>query len=176
MTRTTRLTALVLASTLLAAGSTFLAGCRAPDDHGAAGQTAAAQYHCPMHPTVVSDRAGTCPICGMKLVPIKAAGSTPPAEFKAASASGKFLCPMHATVVADKPGTCPICGMKLEPVPAALTSGELKTSSGASPAYFCPMHPTVVSDSKGTCPVCEMDLEPIPAALKTGWSAGAAGP
>ena len=83
---------------------------------------------------------------------------------------------MHATVVADKPGTCPICGMKLEPVPAALTSGELKTPSGAAPTYFCPMHPTVVSDSKGTCPVCEMDLEPIPAALKTGWSAGVAGP
>jgi len=25
-------------------------------------------YHCPMHPTVVSDRPGTCPICGMTLV------------------------------------------------------------------------------------------------------------
>ena len=83
---------------------------------------------------------------------------------------------MHATVVTDKPGTCPICGMKLEPVPAALTSGELKTSSGAAPTYFCPMHPTVVSDAKGTCPICEMDLEPIPAALKTGWSAEEADP
>lgn len=28
------------------------------------------KYHCPMHPTVVSDRAIDCPICGMKLVPI----------------------------------------------------------------------------------------------------------
>ena len=26
-------------------------------------------YHCPMHPTYVSDRPGDCPICGMKLVP-----------------------------------------------------------------------------------------------------------
>ncbi|HEX6227796.1 MAG TPA: efflux RND transporter periplasmic adaptor subunit [Chryseolinea sp.] len=25
-------------------------------------------YTCPMHPTVVSDRAGTCPVCGMDLV------------------------------------------------------------------------------------------------------------
>jgi hypothetical protein len=25
-------------------------------------------YHCPMHPTYVSDKPGECPICGMKLV------------------------------------------------------------------------------------------------------------
>lgn len=30
----------------------------------------AAKYHCPMHPTYVSDRPGDCPICGMKLVSI----------------------------------------------------------------------------------------------------------
>lgn len=34
-------------------------------------QAKAAQYHCPMHPTVVSDQPGDCPICGMKLVPIQ---------------------------------------------------------------------------------------------------------
>ncbi len=29
-------------------------------------------YHCPMHPTYVSDRPGDCPICGMKLVEVEA--------------------------------------------------------------------------------------------------------
>lgn len=29
------------------------------------------KYHCPMHPAVVSDRPGTCPICNMDLVPIR---------------------------------------------------------------------------------------------------------
>lgn len=27
-----------------------------------------ARYHCPMHPTYVSDKPGDCPICGMRLV------------------------------------------------------------------------------------------------------------
>ena len=28
-------------------------------------------YHCPMHPTYISDKPGDCPICGMKLVPME---------------------------------------------------------------------------------------------------------
>jgi len=32
--------------------------------------TSTSQYHCPMHPTYVSDTPGDCPICGMRLVPI----------------------------------------------------------------------------------------------------------
>ena len=34
-------------------------------------------YHCPMHPSVVSDRPGTCPICGMTLVPNAEASRAP---------------------------------------------------------------------------------------------------
>ena len=32
---------------------------------------AAAPYVCPMHPDVISDKPGTCPICGMALVQIQ---------------------------------------------------------------------------------------------------------
>lgn len=32
-------------------------------------------YTCPMHPSYVSDQAGSCPICGMDLVPIRSAGT-----------------------------------------------------------------------------------------------------
>jgi RND family efflux transporter MFP subunit len=45
-----------------------LAGCSKSSD--APTSSAPAKYHCPMHPTVVSDKPGDCPICGMKLVPI----------------------------------------------------------------------------------------------------------
>ncbi|MFL5302551.1 MAG: efflux RND transporter periplasmic adaptor subunit [Anaeromyxobacteraceae bacterium] len=41
--------------------------------NAAADAPAVAQYHCPMHPSYVDDRKGDCPVCGMKLVPVKSA-------------------------------------------------------------------------------------------------------
>lgn len=34
----------------------------------------AVQYQCPMHPTYISDKPGSCPICGMDTVPIEKKG------------------------------------------------------------------------------------------------------
>ena len=53
-----------------------LVGCSKSHDHSAeAGRPAAAsvkqRYHCPMHPTYVSDKPGDCPICNMALVPME---------------------------------------------------------------------------------------------------------
>ena len=50
-------------------------------DHAAAGATAGSkpeakkqQFVCPMHPTIVMDHQGDCPLCGMKLVPMDDTG------------------------------------------------------------------------------------------------------
>ena len=38
------------------------------------------QYTCPMHPFIIKDKPGACPICGMSLVPIKKAETGQPQE------------------------------------------------------------------------------------------------
>ena len=128
----------------------------------------ATRYHCPMHPTYISDKPGDCPICGMRLIPLeeKPAPTTVPA----------YACPMHPEVVSDAPGRCPKCGMRLAPTGAMAGTPELQpgsqpegpAASGTPPAtggrrilhYRSPMDPSITSpvpakDSMG------MDYVPV---------------
>jgi Cu(I)/Ag(I) efflux system membrane fusion protein len=59
----------LLSVTLLLAGGGIFSACQSRSEKGA--NAPVAKYHCPMHPTYVSDRPGDCPICGMRLVPIE---------------------------------------------------------------------------------------------------------
>ena len=49
---------------------------------GAHAQVAGAQYTCPMHPEIVRDAPGSCPICGMALVPIAGTGEADDRELR----------------------------------------------------------------------------------------------
>lgn len=51
-------------------------------------KSASGKYQCPMHPTIVKDGPGDCPICGMKLVKMKDSGGTAPS---AAPVSKKII-------------------------------------------------------------------------------------
>ncbi len=100
---------------LLALGL-LVTGCDKSDSVTHGSSQNAQKYHCPMHPNYVSDRPGDCPICNMKLVPIKDSKPAAPAPSKATSAQpGQFTCPMHPNIVSNAPGLCPECNMKLVP-------------------------------------------------------------
>ena len=67
-----------LMSTVLLAGGYFAYRHWSGKTSGGKVEQAKTMYHCPMHPTYISDKPGDCPICGMKLVPIEPAASADP--------------------------------------------------------------------------------------------------
>ena len=97
---------------LAVAVALFLAGCRSSGrPRGHAARQPGAKYHCPMHPTYVSDKPGDCPICGMKLVPIEkpaAARGSPSARRsraggRAATIPRAPIAPRWTRLRSDKP-------------------------------------------------------------------------
>jgi hypothetical protein len=60
-----------------------------------------------MHPDVVEEKAGTCPLCRMALVPVRL--------------ESVWSCPLHAAVTRSGHGICPICGRELVQMTMALT-------------------------------------------------------
>jgi Cu(I)/Ag(I) efflux system membrane fusion protein len=156
----------LLGVALGAGGALLLAPRQAADGHGpAAAAEVADQYQCPMHPTIVQDHPGTCPICGMKLVKVDGAGA-PGVEAghdhggaggPGAGAAAQYQCPMHPTIVQDHPGTCPICGMKLVRAASAepTATGERTVAFWRSPMDARQTSPTPRKDEMG------MDYLPV---------------
>ncbi len=73
-------------------------------------------WTCPMHPDVIEDHKGNCPICRMALVPVRI-GYT-------------WSCPVHSVIDEDRAGKCRICGRDLAQMTIAVTyacAGRPKT-------------------------------------------------
>lgn len=93
---------------------------------------ASTQYYCPMHPQVVQDQPGECPICSMSLVPKEGSAKAKPKKEPAESHEGHrhnpkdpYYCPMHPEETGtDTNARCPICEMKLEKRAAAAPPAE----------------------------------------------------
>jgi multidrug efflux pump subunit AcrA (membrane-fusion protein) len=108
------------------------------------------QYHCPMHPTYISNQPGDCPICGMSLVPISgAAGASDDMSMDGDDAwmretkahHGQYGCPMDPEVVSDTAGRCPVCRMFLVQVDTTkLAAAAAKESDvpGLVPVMLAP--------------------------------------
>lgn len=69
-------------------------------------------YQCPMHPQIIQDHAGTCPICGMDLVPMEEAGSGQGIEG-------------HAAITIDHERQ-QLIGLRTEKAAEGTVSGELR--------------------------------------------------
>ncbi len=63
----------------------------------------AVKYHCPMHPEVVRDAPGECPICGMELVAFNPAAPTATGERKIAFYRNPMDPSVHSPVPMDDP-------------------------------------------------------------------------
>ena len=84
----------------------------------------AISWTCPMHPDIVEDKKGACPVCKMELVPVRLAVI--------------WTCPVHGVIEQEAPGKCRICGRDLVQSPRALT-------------FTCAGHPEINQIDQGRC-------------------------
>jgi RND family efflux transporter MFP subunit len=127
----------LLATALLVGASVFCVSCNSDRGGEAADKgtsATAARYHCPMHPTVVSNHPGNCPICGMQMVPTKE--------------SAAAAIPSAVEPVANRPAQ----GESVQPAEAP-TEGKKKI------IYRSTMNPAEVSDHPGKD---SMGMEMVP--------------
>jgi Cu(I)/Ag(I) efflux system membrane fusion protein len=127
-----------------------------PETTAEAGQL----WTCGMHPNVLVDTPGLCPICNMNLVEVKTTtdetinamvNTTQPAEehiHEGETGAEIWTCPMHPDVLTHESGQCPICNMNL-------VQAEI---SADNPIWTCPMHPDVLTHESDQCPICNMNL------------------
>ncbi len=101
------------------------------------------KYTCPMHPEVVRDEPGSCPKCGMDLVPRETQASTEQMTMKPEKTDTQTDTEMQAAVMHDHQH-----------------ASEETTNEEATVEYTCPMHPEVVQSEPGSCPKCGMNLVP----------------
>jgi Cu(I)/Ag(I) efflux system membrane fusion protein/cobalt-zinc-cadmium efflux system membrane fusion protein len=73
------------------------------------------KYTCGMHPMIITDEPGLCPICNMELTPLKASGGETATKLSGERKIKYWVAPMDPTYIRDEPGKSPM-GMDLVPV------------------------------------------------------------
>src|SRR6476469_4849128 len=94
-------------------------------DGGARVESAPQLWQCPMHPAIVRDHPGECPICGMTLVPKPRTTLTPSQEKPAVPG----LSPVDLT-----PERIQLIGMRTDTVKRETLGGELRAAGVVAPS------------------------------------------
>jgi len=108
----------VLSSLVLAGTGLILNGCGRNKSPEAGANVAKTLYTCGMHPQVIQDKPGNCPICGMKLTPIRKQGENANSGPAAPSGERKikyYKSTMAPAEVRQTPGKDSM-GMEMVPV------------------------------------------------------------
>lgn len=157
---------LLIAAVLLAVGAGGVFLLNRPKGGSSAGPAAARpQWFCPMHPQVVSDKPGQCPICRMDLVsrpagtPGSATGPGPGATTPVAGVGGRKVLywydPMAPGSKFDKPGKSPFMDMQLVPKYA---DDEPAAAAGAAAPAVSLSASAIRATGVATVPVTRQDL------------------
>ncbi len=98
---------------------------------GAGAQTETSEsglWTCGMHPHVIQDEPGQCPICHMDLVPLRSGHSQAnPIALKPGARNDIWTCPDHPMIEEPASGECPIGGRELVLKEDESTAGKLTT-------------------------------------------------
>lgn len=123
------------------------------------------KYTCPMHPEIIQDKPGNCPICGMNLVPLKVEEIAKEQEGMENSLHSEKDDPDHhhehhiEKKVDRQDEGLPQKQKELDKHKDHGQSIEKRTSHVQK--FTCPMHPQIISDQPGKCPLCGMTLVPM---------------
>jgi Cu(I)/Ag(I) efflux system membrane fusion protein/cobalt-zinc-cadmium efflux system membrane fusion protein len=120
----------IVAAMLAVVASAVLVSCGSkgttPADAGATTHKDV-KYHCAMHPSIVSDKPGNCPICSMTLVPINESDHEVELPVKVATKKMMYRSTMNPNEVSDRPGKD---SMGMDMVPFEIEEPSEKTPAG----------------------------------------------
>jgi Cu(I)/Ag(I) efflux system membrane fusion protein len=152
------LAAVLAAGLVVGGGVAYLLARGAPaHDHAAPSAEAKTRYTCPMHPTIVSDHPGDCPICGMALVKVGGAGSEAGGERKIAF----YRSPMDAKQTSPVPRKDEM-GMDYLPVYEDEASGAASPVEGLATVQIDPQRQQLIG-----LRTAEVTRGPVGASWKT---------
>ena len=108
---------LLIITVLLFTGA-YLSSCSSSKSEASSAEASKELYTCGMHPNVIQEGSGNCPICGMNLTPLNSPTSNGNTGNISSSGEKEILyyrAPMDPTYISQKPGKSPM-GMDLVPV------------------------------------------------------------